>query len=511
MPTNLKKVVRLDNDAQDKMKQGINLVANAVGSTLGAKGKTVMIRNTQYSQPYLTKDGVTVAREIHLEDPIMDMGVQLVKEASLKLNKAVGDGTSSSLVILQSLINNQVLPTKETLDAVYNNLEELKQEVTSYDDLYNIAKVSANGDHEVATLASEVVWKMGKNGLVNVFHGKDTEDSVDYMEGIYFDRGYTSPYFVTDPERDRVEYEDVLIIVCDKKVTNIFELQPILGLGTDQPLLIIVPHILEAGMKTLVTKRSATGQQICVVRAPDFGNRMKDMLQDIAIITGAGFLTEEKGMGLESFQTTHLGAAKKIVITADSTTIIGGYGDKEDIAQRKAQIENRIKEGSKDEDHLKARLSFFGRGVANINVGGASEVAMREKKDRVEDAVCACTSALKSGYLLGGGVSLMKASYYVDDDFHKVMCSVFNKLLENANTSKEYRETVYRGIAKSNFTKMYDVETMSFVDIKDAIIFDAYDAIKLAIESSVSIASTILSSRCIIYAIPEPPDKGTEF
>ncbi|MDD3495489.1 MAG: chaperonin GroEL, partial [Dysgonamonadaceae bacterium] len=420
------KDIKFDMDAREELRKGVDQLANAVKVTLGPRGRNVII-DKKYGAPQITKDGVTVAKEIELECPFENMGAQLVKEVASKTNDDAGDGTTTAIVLAQSIINVGLknvtaganpMDLKRGIDkAVAKVVECIREQAIEIGDdlkkIENVAKISANGDENIGRLVAEAMEKVGKEGVITIEEAKGIETYVDVVEGMQFDRGYISPYFVTDPENMETVFEDPYILIHDEKISAIKDLLPILEkeIQTGKPLLIIAEDVESEALTTLVVNRLRGSLKVAAVKAPGFGDRRKEMLEDIAILTGGTVISEEKGLTLESATLDMLGRAEKVIIDKDTTTIVNGAGDKKAIETRIAQIRAQIEKTTSDYDRekLQERLAKLAGGVAVLYVGAPSEVEMKEKKDRVEDALSATRAAVEEGTVPGGGVAYLRA------------------------------------------------------------------------------------------------------
>ncbi len=419
------KEIKFNIKAREELKNGVDALADAVKVTLGPKGRNVIIEK-KFGAPHITKDGVTVAREIELEDPFQNMGAQLVKEVASKTGDQAGDGTTTATVLAQSIINTGLknvtaganpMDLKRGIDkAVSKVVESIKAQAQEVDDdmdkIENVARISANNDEEIGRLIAEAMHKVKKEGVITVEEAKGTETSVDVVEGMQFDRGYISPYFVTNAEKMECEMESPYILLYDKKISNLKDMLPILesAAQSGKPLLIIAEDVDNEALATLVVNRLRGSLKICAVKAPGFGDRRKAMLEDIAILTGGTVISEEKGMQLSQATIADLGTAEKVTVDKDNTTIVNGAGNKEAINARIAQIKGQIENTTSnyDKEKLHERLAKLAGGVAVLYIGAPSEVEMKEKKDRVDDALSATRAAIAEGIVPGGGVAYIR-------------------------------------------------------------------------------------------------------
>ena len=419
------KEIKFNIQAREELKKGVDALADAVKVTLGPKGRNVIIEK-KFGAPHITKDGVTVAREVELEDPFQNMGAQLVKEVASKTGDQAGDGTTTATVLAQAIVNTGLknvtaganpMDLKRGIDkAVSKVVDTLKGMSEEVDDdmekIENVARVSANNDEEIGRLIAEAMRKVKKEGVITVEEAKGTETSVDIVEGMQFDRGYISPYFVTNAEKMECDMESPYILLYDKKISNLKDMLPILesAAQSGKPLLIIAEDVDNEALATLVVNRLRGSLKICAVKAPGFGDRRKAMLEDIAILTGGTVISEEKGMQLNQATIADLGTAEKVTVDKDNTTIVNGAGSKEDIAARVAQIKGQIENTTSnyDKEKLHERLAKLAGGVAVLYIGAPSEVEMKEKKDRVDDALSATRAAIAEGIVPGGGVAYIR-------------------------------------------------------------------------------------------------------
>ena len=492
------KDVLFGNEARVKMLEGVNLLADAVKVTLGPKGRNVVIDKT-YGAPVITKDGVTVAKEMELEDKFQNMGAQMVKEVASKANDAAGDGTTTATVLAQAIINEGLksiaagmnpMDLKRGIDkAVGAAVEKLKTISVACQDTKAIAQVgtiSANSDASVGNLIAQAMEKVGRDGVISVEDGTGFEDSMKLVEGMQFDRGFLSPYFITNADASSVEYENPAILIVDKKITNVRELLPILeGVSKNgQPLLIIAEDIENEALATLILNSVRGILKVCAVKAPGFGDRRKAMLQDIAILTNANVISEELGMSLEKATLADLGGAKRVVINKDSTTIIDGLGSKEAIADRVNMLRKTIEDTTSeyDKEKLQERVAKLAGGVAVIKVGGATEVAMKEKKDRVDDALHATRAAVEEGVVAGGGVALIRVASMLgdlkgDNEDQNVGIKVALKAMEAplrqiVTNAGEEASVVANAVRSGNGNYGYNAATEQYGDMLEMGILD---------------------------------------
>src|SRR5690554_576159 len=519
------KEIKFNMDARDLLKKGVDELADAVKVTLGPKGRNVII-DKKYGAPQITKDGVTVAKEIELEDPFKNMGAQLVKEVASKTNDDAGDGTTTATVLAQSIIGVGLknvtaganpMDLKRGIDkAVIKVVESLKaQAVEVGDDLKkieNVAKISANGDETIGKLIAEAMQKVSKEGVITVEEAKGTETYVDVVEGMQFDRGYISPYFVTDTEAMEVDFENPLILIHDKKISAIKDLLPILekGIQTGKPLLIIAEDIDSEALTTLVVNRLRGSLKIAAVKAPGFGDRRKEMLEDIAILTGGVVISEERGLTLENAELEMLGSAEKVTIDKDTTIIVNGEGEKDAIESRIGQIRAQIEKTTSDYDRekLQERLAKLAGGVAVLYVGAASEVEMKEKKDRVEDALSATRAAVEEGTVPGGGVAYIRAIEALEglkgeNEDETTGIEIVKRAVEEplrqivANAGKEGAVVVQK-VREGKADYGYNARTDVYENLHETGVIDPVKVARVALENAASIAGMFLTTECVI-------------
>lgn len=519
------KEIKFNMDARDLLKKGVDELADAVKVTLGPKGRNVII-DKKYGAPQITKDGVTVAKEIELEDAFQNMGAQLVKEVASKTNDDAGDGTTTATVLAQSIIGVGLknvtaganpMDLKRGIDkAVAKVVENLKaQAVEIGDDLKkieNVAKISANGDETIGKLIAEAMQKVSKEGVITVEEAKGTETYVDVVEGMQFDRGYISPYFVTNTESMEVEFENPLILIHDKKISAIKDLLPILekGIQTGKPMLIIAEDIDSEALTTLVVNRLRGSLKIAAVKAPGFGDRRKEMLEDIAILTGGVVISEEKGLTLENATLDMLGSAEKVSIDKDTTTIVNGSGEKDAITNRIAQIRAQIEKTTSDYDRekLQERLAKLAGGVAVLYVGAPSEVEMKEKKDRVDDALSATRAAVEEGTVPGGGVAYIRAIEVLeglkgDNEDETTGIEIVKRAIEEplrqivANSGKEGAVVVQK-VREGKGDFGYNARLDKYENLFETGVIDPAKVTRVALENAASIAGMFLTTECVI-------------
>ncbi|MEZ4910489.1 MAG: chaperonin GroEL [Saprospiraceae bacterium] len=521
----MSKIVSFDTEARTKLKSGIDQLANAVKVTLGPKGRNVVIQKS-FGAPVITKDGVTVAKEIELEDAVENMGAQMVKEVASKTADAAGDGTTTATVLAQAMVNAGMkyvtaganpMDLKRGIDkavnAVITDLKSQSEVVGSdFSKIKQVASVSANNDDEIGSLIADAMKRVTKDGVITVEEAKGTDTYVEEVIGMQFDRGYLSPYFITNTENMTTEYENPLILIHDKKVSNVQEIVPILekAVQTGRPLLIIAEDVDSQALGTLVVNRLRAGLKIVAVKAPGFGDRRKAMLEDIAILTGGTVISEEKGYKLENATVADLGQAEKITVDKDNTTIVNGKGKKADINARIGQIKAQIETTTSDYDKekLQERLAKLAGGVAVLYVGAATEVEMKEKKDRVDDALHATRAAVEEGIVAGGGVALVRAINSLDtvkgaNEDENLGIQIVKKALEYplrtiAENAGVDGSVVFQEVAKAKGAKGYNARTGEYEDLKKAGVIDPTKVTRVAIENAGSIASMVLTTECVI-------------
>lgn len=523
------KEIFFDTDARDSIKKGVDTLANAVKVTLGPKGRNVIL-DKKFGAPTVTKDGVSVAKEIELSEPIENMGAQLVKEVASKTADSAGDGTTTATVLTQAIFNHGIknvaaganpMDLKRGIDkavaVIVENLKKQSKDIKANDEIEQVATVSANNDSEVGKMIANAMEKVGKDGVITVEEAKGTETEVKTVEGMQFDRGYLSPYFVTNTEKMEAELESPYILIYDKKISNMKELLPVLEATaqTGKPLVIIAEDVEGEALATLVVNKIRGSLKIAAVKAPGFGDRRKAMLEDIAILTGGTVISEERGYKLENATLDYLGTAEKINIDKDNTTIVNGSGDKKDIEGRINQIKQQIENTTSDYDKekLQERLAKLSGGVAILYIGAATEVEMKEKKDRVDDALHATRAAVQEGIVAGGGVALIRAMSSLDslelDNIDqntgvKIVRSAIQAplrtIIENAGGEAS---VVVNEVANGKDDYGYNAATDEYVNMFKAGIIDPTKVTRLALENASSIASLLLTTECVVADEPE--------
>ncbi len=528
------KKIEFDIEAREGIKRGVDALANAVKVTLGPKGRNVIIGKS-FGAPQVTKDGVTVAKEIELKDNLENMGAQMVKEVASKTNDLAGDGTTTATILAQSIVNEGLknvaaganpMDLKRGIDkavtAVVEGLEKQSVEIGSASDkILQVASISANNDSAIGTLITEAFEKVGKEGVITVEEAKGTETYVDVVEGMQFDRGYISPYFVTDSEKMEADLETPQILITDKKISVMKDILPILEpvAQSGKPLLIIAEDIDGEALATLVVNKLRGSLKIAAVKAPGFGDRRKAMLEDIAILTGGTVISEERGFNLESATLDMLGTAEKVTIDKDNTTIVNGSGKSKDIKDRVNQIKAQIESTTSDYDKekLQERLAKLSGGVAVLYVGAPSEVEMKEKKDRVDDALHATRAAIEEGIVAGGGVALLNSRSGFDkikssNNDEETGIQIINKALEAplrtiVENSGGEGSVVISKVLEGNKNFGYDAKEGKFVDMLKNGIIDPKKVARVALENAASVAGMILTTECALIDIKEesPP------
>ncbi|MER3319919.1 MULTISPECIES: chaperonin GroEL [Flagellimonas] len=524
------KDIKFDIDARDGLKRGVDKLAEAVKVTLGPKGRNVIISKS-FGAPQVTKDGVSVAKEIELEDALEDMGAQMVKEVASKTNDQAGDGTTTATVLAQAIVKEGLknvaaganpMDLKRGIDkaveALVADLEKQTKEVgNNSDKIKQVASISANNDQTIGDLIAKAFDKVGKEGVITVEEAKGTDTYVDVVEGMQFDRGYLSPYFVTDTDKMIADLENPYILLFDKKISNLQEILPILEpvAQSGRPLLIIAEDVEGQALATLVVNKLRGGLKIAAVKAPGFGDRRKAMLEDIAILTGGTVISEERGFSLENASLDMLGTAETVTIDKDNTTIVNGNGNADDIKARVSQIKAQIETTTSDYDKekLQERLAKLAGGVAVLYVGAASEVEMKEKKDRVDDALHATRAAVEEGIVAGGGVALVRAKKVLEklatDSLDettgvqivaKAIESPLRTIVENAGGEGS---VVIAKVLEGKKDYGYDAKSDQYVDMLKAGIIDPKKVTRIALENAASVAGMILTTECALTDIKE--------
>ena len=519
------KEITYNTEARDALKRGVDQLANAVKVTLGPKGRNVVI-DKKYGAPHITKDGVTVAKEIELADAAENLGAQLVKEVASKTGDQAGDGTTTATVLTQAIVGVGIknvtaganpMDLKRGMDkavaAVVANIKEQSEVVgNDFDKIEQVATISANNDAEIDKLIADAMRKVSKDGVITIGEAKGMDTTIDVVQGMQFDRGYISPYFVTNTETMEVEMDKPYILIYDKKISNLKELLPVLepAVQSGRPLLIIAEDVDNEALTTLVVNRLRAQLKICAVKAPGFGDRRKEMLEDIAILTGGTVISEEKGIKLESATIDMLGTAESITVNKDNTTIVNGAGDKEAINQRVAQIKAQIAatKSTYDKEKLQERLAKLAGGVAQLNVGAASEVERKEKKDRVDDALSATRAAIEEGIVAGGGVAYIRAQKALDglkgdNDDEQTGIEIIRRAIEEplrqivTNAGKEGAVVVDK-VRSGEGDFGYNARKDCYEHLLAAGVVDPAKVTRVALENAASIAGMFLTTECVI-------------
>jgi len=536
------KIIEYDIQARSKLKKGVDTLANAVKVTLGPKGRNVVIEK-KFGAPTVTKDGVTVAKEIELDEAIENVGAQMIREVASKTSDIAGDGTTTATVLAQSIISEGLknvtaganpMEIKRGIDKavieVVKNLKTLSRDLPGKAEIAQVGSISANNDKMIGNLIADAMEKVGKDGVITVEEAKSAETTLDIVEGMQFDRGYLSPYFITNSETMEVDIEDVLLLIHDKKISNMKDLLPMLekSAQTGKPLLIIAEDIEGEALATLVVNKLRGTLKVAAVKAPGFGDRRKEMLEDIAVLTGGTVISEDRGYKLENANLEYLGSAKRIVTDKDNTTIVEGKGEKEQIVARTNQIKAQIEASTSDYDKekLQERLAKLSGGVAVLNVGAATEVEMKEKKARVEDALHATRAAVEEGIVPGGGVALLRSvsaldGLKLDIADQNVGVSIIRRALEEPIRMISQNAGVEPSIilmkvreGKDDFG--FNARTEEYVNMYAAGVIDPTKVVRIALENAASIASVLLTTEAVIVekkeeqsaAAPQMPDMG---
>jgi chaperonin GroEL len=524
------KEVKFAVEARDKMLRGVDTLANAVKVTLGPKGRNVVL-DKSFGAPRITKDGVTVAKEIELDDKFENMGAQMVREVASRTNDQAGDGTTTATVLAASIVREGCKAVAAgmnpmdlrrgidlAVDAVVEHLKANSKKVTSNDEIAQVGTISANGDAEIGRFLSEAMKKVGNEGVITVEEAKSLETELEVVEGMQFDRGYISPYFVTNAEKMRVEMEDPYILIHEKKLSNLNELLPLLEavVQSSKPLLIIAEDVEGEALATLVVNKLRGGLKVAAVKAPGFGDRRKAMLEDIAILSGGQVVSEDLGIKLETVTLAMLGRAKKVVIEKENTTVIDGAGKKKDIEGRVAQIKQQIEETTSDYDKekLQERLAKLAGGVAVIRVGGATEVEVKEKKDRVDDALHATRAAVEEGILPGGGVALLRATEALkrlrpsnEDQKHGV--EIVRKAIQSParqiaiNAGEDGSVIVGKVLEKDQYNYGFDAQNAEYGNLVSKGIIDPTKVVRSAIQGAASVAGLLITTEAMVAELPK--------
>jgi len=525
------KQIFFSTDARNKMKAGVDTLADAVKVTLGPKGRNVVIEK-KFGAPAITKDGVSVAKEIELDDAIENMGAQMVKEVAAKTNDIAGDGTTTATVLAQALIREGLknvaaganpMDLKRGIDkavtAVVTNIKSIAQKVgNDTQKIEQVGTISANNDSIIGKLIAEAMAKVGTEGVITVEESKNTDTTIDVVEGMQFDRGYLNPYFVTNTEKMQVEQENPFILIYDKKVSTMKDLLPILEkvVQTGRPLLIIAEDVDGEALSTLVVNKLRGSLKVCAVKAPGFGDRRKEMLQDIAVLTGGIVISEEQGYKLDAAELSYLGQAKSVTVDKDNTTIVDGKGEKANIESRVAQIKAQLEVTTSeyDKEKLQERLAKLAGGVAVLYVGAATEVEMKEKKDRVDDALHATRAAVEEGIVAGGGTALVRSIAALDNVtganedentginiVRKAIEAPMRVIVENCGLESS---VIVNEVRKGTADYGFNARTEEYVNLIEAGVIDPAKVTRVALENAASIAGMLLTTECVIADKPEP-------
>lgn len=538
------KEVKFSLDARDRMLKGVDTLADAVKVTLGPKGRNVVI-DKSFGAPRITKDGVTVAKEIELSDKFENMGAQMVREVASKQNDKAGDGTTTATVLAQAIVKEGAkavaagmnpMDLKRGIDlavtTVVGELRKNARKITSNDEIAQVGTISANGETAIGKMIAEAMQKVGNEGVITVEEAKTAETELDVVEGMQFDRGYLSPYFVTNPEKMRVELEEPYILLHEKKLSNLQPMLPVLEaiVQTGKPLLIIAEDVEGEALATLVVNKLRGGLKIAAVKAPGFGDRRKAMLEDIAILTGGNVISEDLGIKLENVTLEMLGTAKRVTIEKENTTIVDGAGSKADIQGRVAQIKAQIEETTSDYDRekLQERLAKLAGGVAVIRVGGSTEIEVKEKKDRVDDAMHATRAAVEEGILPGGGVALLRAVKSLDtlkpeNSDQRTGVDIVRRAIQSParqialNAGEDGSVIVGKLLEKSDYAHGWNAQTGEYGDLYKWGIIDPAKVVRTAIEDAASVAGLLITTEAMIAekpkkeAAPAIPPGGMDF
>ena len=525
------KEVKFSTDARDRMLRGVDILANAVKVTLGPKGRNVVLEKS-FGAPRITKDGVTVAKEIELEDKFENMGAQMVREVASKTSDTAGDGTTTATLLAHAIVRegaksvaagSNPMDLKRGIDlAVTAVVEELKnksKKVTSGEEIAQVGTISANGDPEIGRMIAEAMEKVGNEGVITVEEAKSLESELEVVEGMQFDRGYISPYFITNADKMVAELEDPYILINEKKLSALNELLPLLEavVQSGKPLLIVAEDVEGEALATLVVNKLRGGLKVAAVKAPGFGDRRKAMLQDIAVLTGGEMISEDLGIKLENVTIDMLGRAKRVSITKDDTTIVDGAGQKRDIEGRIAQIKQQIEDTTSDYDRekLQERLAKLAGGVAVIKVGGSTEVEVKEKKDRVDDALNATRAAVEEGIVPGGGVALMRAVKVLDglksaNDDQKVGINIIRRALQAParqiaeNAGEDGAVIAGKILDSKDYAFGYNAQTGEYGDLVKQGVIDPAKVVRTALQDAASIAGLLVTTEAMVAEKPKP-------
>jgi chaperonin GroEL len=525
------KEVKFSSDARDKMLRGVDVLANAVKVTLGPKGRNVVL-DKSFGAPRITKDGVTVAKEIELEDKFENMGAQMVREVAQKTNDQAGDGTTTATVLTQAIVKEGAkavaagmnpMDLKRGIDiavsAVVKDIERRAKKVGSSSEVAQVGTLAANGDSKVGKMIAEAMQKVGNEGVITVEEAKALDTEVEIVEGMQFDRGYLSPYFITNAEKMVAELEDAFVLLHEKKLSGLQAMLPVLEaiVQAGKPLLIVAEDVEGEALATLVVNKLRGGLKVAAVKAPGFGDRRKAMLEDIAILTGGQLISEDLGIKLENVTTSMLGRAKRVIIEKEKTTIVDGAGKKKEIEARVGQIKQQIEETTSDYDRekLQERLAKLAGGVAVIRVGGATEIEVKEKKDRVEDALNATRAAVEEGIVPGGGVALLRAKRAIgritnDNADVQAGINIVLKAVEAParqiaeNSGMEGSVVIGKILENKSETFGFDAQTEHYVDLVDKGIIDPAKVVRAALQDAASVAGLLVTTEAMVAELPKP-------
>ncbi len=535
------KEVKFGQDARERMLHGVDILANAVRVTLGPKGRNVVLEKS-FGAPRITKDGVTVAKEIELEDKFENMGAQMVREVASKTSDTAGDGTTTATLLAQAIVKegaksvaagSNPMDLKRGVDlavnAIVNELKSKAKKVTSNEEIAQVGTISANGDPEIGRFIAEAMQKVGNDGVITVEEAKALETELEVVEGMQFDRGYISPYFITDADKMRVELESPYILINEKKLSNLQSILPLLEavVQSGKPLLVIAEDVEGEALATLVVNKLRGGLKVAAVKAPGFGDRRKAMLQDIAVLTGGQVISEDLGIKLENVTLDMLGRAKKVVITKDDTTIVDGAGKKADIVARVTQIKQQIEDTTSDYDKekLQERLAKLAGGVAVIKVGGATEMEVKERKDRVDDALNATRAAVEEGILPGGGVALIRSQKVLDklneaNDDLKVGINIVRRAIQAParqiaeNAGEDGAVVVGKIVDKDDYAFGYNAATGEYGNLVKQGVIDPAKVVRTALQDAASVAGLLITTEAMVAEKPKkkgpamPPGGG---
>jgi len=529
------KIIKFESDARSAMLKGVDILANTVKATLGPKGRNVIL-DKSYGAPRITKDGVTVAKEIELEDKFENMGAQMVKEVASKTNDEAGDGTTTAILLAQAIVKEgckyvtagmNPMDVKRGIEAAVEQVKEKlissAKKVKDSDEIAQVGTISANGDKEIGDMISRAMQKVGNEGVITVEEAKGIETELEVVEGMQFDRGYLSPYFITNADKMTTELDNPLILLHEKKLTNLQPMVPLLEsvVQAGRTLMIISEDVEGEALATLVVNKLRGGLKVAAVKAPGFGDRRKAMLEDIAILTGGQVISEDLGIKLENVKIKDLGSAKKVKIDKENTTIVSGSGKKSDIEARCAQIKQQVEETTSDYDKekLQERLAKLAGGVAVVKVGGATEVEVKEKKDRVEDALNATRAAVEEGIVVGGGCALLYTSQDLDKvkvkgDDQKSGVEIVKKALQSPirqitnNAGVDGSVVVGKLLEMNKLSHGYDAQTEQYVDMFKEGIIDPVKVVRTALQNAASIAGLLVTTEAMVADKPDEKDSG---